>query len=290
MLPSPSELKYFLEISSTLNISRAAERLGVTQPTLSLVIQRMEATFGTPLLLRNKSGVTLTKAGQRFVGQARNLLNEWEKVREETLRDQAEIRGRYTLGCHPSVALYSLPKFLGELLTENEGLEIKLIHDLSRKITEGVISYEIDFGIVVNPVSHPDLVLRDLYLDQMTFWVHPSRAHLTTLICDPNLLQTDHLLKEVQKSGFKFSRILPSTSLELIAALVAAGAGVGILPARVAQKEPSSRIERLSAKLPVYKDRICLIYRQETLQSKASKAIVAAACSKLKDRSLTVNS
>src|SRR5690349_7643935 len=109
MLPSPSELQYFIEVSNTLNVSRAAERLGISQPTLSLAIQRLEHGFGAPLLLRSKSGVTLTNAGRKLVAQARHLLDEWEKIRQDALKDESEIRGRYTLGCHASVALYSLP-------------------------------------------------------------------------------------------------------------------------------------------------------------------------------------
>src|SRR5450432_3815930 len=100
MLPSPSELHYFIEVTNTLNVSRAAERLGISQPTLSLAIRRLEANFGAPLLIRTKSGVQLTHMGQKLVAQARNLLHEWERIREDALRDETEIRGRYVLGCH----------------------------------------------------------------------------------------------------------------------------------------------------------------------------------------------
>src|SRR5687767_11488288 len=103
MMPSPHDLGYFIEVSQTLNISRAAERLGISQPTLSLAIQRLEDNFGAPLLIRTKSGVHLTHAGQKLVAQARVLLLEWEKIREDALRDENEIRGRYVIGCHPSV-------------------------------------------------------------------------------------------------------------------------------------------------------------------------------------------
>src|SRR5688572_18174835 len=130
MLPTSYELKYFSEVAQTLNISRAAERLGISQPTLSLSIQKLESSVGVPLLLRNKSGVKLTKAGQKFVMQARHLLGEWDRIKEGTLRDEAQISGRYTIGCHPSVAIYSLPVFLPKLVQEYPALEFKLVHDL----------------------------------------------------------------------------------------------------------------------------------------------------------------
>lgn len=276
MLPSPAELQYFLEVSGTLNISRAAERLGVTQPTLSLGIQRLEANLGLPLLIRNKSGVKLTRIGQKFAIQARQLLSEWEKLKDGAIKDHTEIRGRYTLGCHTSVALYSLPSFLPALLKDNPGLEIKLVHDLSRRVTESVISYQIDFAIAVNPVAHPDLVIQELCKDEVTLWVNPKRETADTLICDPDLAQTQTLLKAMGKSGLSFGRTLHSSSLELIASLVAVGGGVGVLPTRVALRENQSKLQRLGEKSPVFRDRICLVYRADAQKSKAGRTIAEA--------------
>lgn len=116
MIPSPAELHYFVEVANTLNISRAAERLGISQPSLSLAVRRLEDALGVELLVRNKSGVNLTRAGQKFVLQARQLLHEWERLSSEAVRAESTLTGRYTIGCHSSVALYSLPGFLPKLM------------------------------------------------------------------------------------------------------------------------------------------------------------------------------
>src|SRR5687768_10713261 len=116
MIPSSADLTYFLEVAATRNISRAAERLGITQPALSLALKRLENTIGTELLIRTKVGVQLTKPGVRVAARARDLIDEWHKLRNDALRDEHEISGRYCIGCHPSVALYSLPHFLPNLL------------------------------------------------------------------------------------------------------------------------------------------------------------------------------
>src|SRR6187399_1079372 len=108
MLPSSSEIKYFLEVSTALNISRAAERLGISQPSLSLAIRRLEDTIGTDLLVRSKSGVKLTKAGERFALQARSLIEEWDKLKGSIHESEEKVSGRFIIGCHASVALYSL--------------------------------------------------------------------------------------------------------------------------------------------------------------------------------------
>lgn len=279
MIPSSAELQYFVEVANTLNISRAAGRLGISQPTLSLAVQRLEHSFGAPLLLRSKSGVRLTQAGQRLAQQARSLINDWEKLKKETLEAEDEVRGRYSIGCHPSVALYSLPHFLPGLIRQYPGLEVRVVHDLSRRITEEVIGFKIDFGIVVNPVRHPDLVIRQLCSDEVTFWTAPKASALqdphsgeAVMICDMDLIQTQALLKQLGKKGWRFARTLTSGNLEVVASLVASGAGVGILPTRVATRVREQGLRPLK-EAPVFTDKICLVYRSDLQKSHASRVI-----------------
>ena len=74
MLPNPNDLRFFIEVSRTHNLSRAAERLGVTQPALSQGMRRLEQNIGQQLLLRGKGGVKLTKCGEKLVFKAKHLL------------------------------------------------------------------------------------------------------------------------------------------------------------------------------------------------------------------------
>ena len=77
MLPTATDMKYFLTVAETSSIRRAAERLRLAQPSLSMAIRRLEAALGAQLLLRGKLGVQLTPAGRRFVPKARALLDDW---------------------------------------------------------------------------------------------------------------------------------------------------------------------------------------------------------------------
>jgi DNA-binding transcriptional LysR family regulator len=273
MLPSSVELQYFLEVSNTLNVSRAAERLGVSQPALSLAIKRLEDNVGVPLLIRERTGVQLSRAGRRLAVQARELLADWEKIRTAALSEEAGVAGRYILGCHVSVGLYSLPGFLPTLLAENSRLEVQLVHDLSRRITEQVVSFQIDFGIVVNPTPHPDLVIKKLCTDEVRLWHSGDSSNSQVLICDPDMMQAQSLMKQMGKKGVLFERLLTSSSLEVVRSLTAAGCGVGVLPTRVAKLEGSLKTLRDS---PTFQDEISLIYRRDAHKSEASKRIVAA--------------
>lgn len=289
LLPSPAELAYFVEVASTLNISRAAERLGISQPSLSLAVKRLEDAFGTELLIRGKSGVHLTRAGQKFVVQARVLLHEWERLAQAATREETTLSGRYVLGCHPSVGLYTLPGLVPRLLAEHPELDLKLVHGLSRQITDEVIGFKVDFGVVVNPVEHPDLVIKLLARDEVSLWSGPggaaeraAQAGQGVLVCDPDLLQTQAIQKQMAKKGMIFTRHVTTSSLEVVAALVAEGAGIGILPGRVATRDPHQKLG-LVAGAPKFQDKVCLIYRADAQKTAASKALIAVLSDCLKD-------
>ena len=277
MIPSATELRYFIEVAQTENLSRAAERLGVSQPTLTLAIKRLEDSLGHMVLLRSKTGVKLTKPGLKLLAQARFLLDEWEKIRNSAIEDEVELRGLFSIGVHQSVANYTLHRFLPGLVRDFLHLEFKLVHKLSRLVTEEVISGKIDFGIVVNPVAHPDLVIKNLLTDEVAFWVsEKSKKHWQDLplIYESELIQTQSLLKQIQKKGVSFARRIESSSLEVITKLVAHGAGVGIIPGRVAGGNEGERIVKVSPQWPTFADRICLIFRADSQRSAASKKIV----------------
>ena len=268
--PHPWDLRYFQEIAHTLNLSRAAERLGVGQPALSLALKRLEETLQVKLFLRRNRGLTLTAAGQRLLRESNRLLADWESLVSETKKSEAELVGRYTLGCHPSVAIYTLKKALRDLYASFPGIEIQLIHGLSRVICEGVISGNIDFGIVVNPVRHLDLVIHKITSDEVGFW-KSSKGLNDVLIYNPELTQSQSLLKKIKKKEI-FRRSISSENLEVIATLAGSGTGVAILPSRVA-KAIAPWIKKIK-NYPVYFDEITFIHRADFQKTSSSECIL----------------
>lgn len=279
MIPSPSDLTYFLEVANLQNLSRASETLGISQPSLTLAMQRLETSVGTAILIRHKNGVTLTKAGKQLYVHARSLLQKWDSIKSETLASVHEVQGSFTLGCHPSVALYSLPRFLHILLEKYPKLEIKLKHDNSRKVTEQVINLSIDIGIVVNPVKHPDLIIKKLDDDKITLWRSSLKSDLQDIqsdraifICDPDLMQIQSILKNLKKMGVNNTRLLTTNSLEVIAELTASGCGIGILPTKIAVAKKLIKIP----KAPCFDDEICLLYHGSNRDIQAIQTIAQA--------------
>jgi DNA-binding transcriptional LysR family regulator len=202
-------------------------------------------------------------------GRARELLEVWERARVGVRQSLDEVAGRYVLGAHPSVALYSLPEVLAGLLRERTGLEISLKHGLSREILEDIVSRRVDFGLVINPVRSPDLVLRELAKDEVGFW-KSADAQEDLLIWDPDLFQARSLVHDMEKKGSSFARTLTTSNLEFAAHAAAAGVGLAILPARVARLHGGGRLKPLAG-APLFKDRLFLAYRPEALQSQGGR-------------------
>jgi DNA-binding transcriptional LysR family regulator len=272
---NPQDIRYFLEIAQTQNLSHAAVRLGVSQPSLTVAIHRLEQSLKAQLLIRSRRGVQLTPAGRHLIAHSRKFLEMWEELKSETGDAQNEVRGHFTLGCHSSVGLYALPEVLARAMSEHSELHIELRHDLSRKILEAVANVRIDLGVVINPVRHPDLILKKLGEDQVAFWARPgiSEKLQKTLICDPDLVQSQDLIKQAKKKGFHFERYLPTSSLELVSEMARAGAGVGIIPGRVAARHSAKQLVPLKNS-PVFRDEIFIAHRVENRQVKSIQTLV----------------
>lgn len=264
------DLQYFVEVCNTRNISRAAERLGITQPTLTQSIRRLEHAVGTSLLTRSKKGVELTHAGQKMRQQIQGIIHQWENLRASTRSSQNEVTGVIRFGAHVSVALYTLPHFLPDTIRKYPQLEVQLTHNLSRHLTDDVIHLRIDMGLVINPTPHPDLIIKKLAEDQVTFW--GTKVKSDVLIYDPHLLQAQHLIQKIKKNK-TYSRSIHTSSLELATELACKGVGHAILPARVAQHHDRKLLHKISG-APSYTDEIALIYRVENKSLKIVEAFV----------------
>lgn len=277
MLATSTEIEYFIEVYQTQHISKAAIRLGVTQPTLTLSLQKLEEKLKTKLFHRTKQGVIPTEQGKLFYRKSHTLIECWTEVYRGIHRSTSEIIGRFKVGCHPSVGAYTLPRLLNNLDQHAPGIDVELVHDFSRRITEGIISYEIDIGFVVNPTRHLDLVLKKLGEDRVLFWKKRGEGDLPQrILADVNLIQMQEILGKTHSKEFKGWSLVSTPSLELIRTLTLSGQGIGILPERVAKADGADLVP-YDPQLPHYEDKIFLAYRKDVLSSKAGRELIRLA-------------
>ena len=278
MIATPTEIQYFLELFQVRHFTRAAIRLGVTQPTLTQSILRLEEKLKCKVFHRTRQGCVPTNEGDQFYKRARELIDAWTAVNAEVQSGNgATLQGLFRVGCHPSVGAYTIPKLIKNLYEQAPGIDIVLAHDSSRKTVEKIISFELDMGFVINPFKHPELVLKKIGSDRVTFWKKAQAATVPEkLFADLDLMQVEALLGRGSSKALKSWPLVQTNSLELIRTLTVSGAGVGILPERVA-KADGARVELYDSKLPVFEDEIYVAYRRDTLKSASGKALTRAA-------------
>lgn len=268
------DVRYFLEVSQVGTITRAAERLGIRQPSLSAAMQRLERRFGCDLLIRSKTGVELTREGKLLASRARAFLAQWESLEDTVTKQGEEPAGRFTIGCHVSIATHWLPLTLPSMLARWPRLELSVVHELSRRVNDLVVSHQLDFGLVVNPLRHPDLVVTELATDVFTAWGRGA-GYEKTVLYDPDLLQAQAILRQLQRRGVRFERSVTSSSLELLSRLAAQGMGTAILPTHLAERTRPG-LRHPAKDVPTVLDSVCLVYRADAQRTPAARALVQA--------------
>jgi DNA-binding transcriptional LysR family regulator len=269
-------LRNFKEIVRCGNISQAANHVGLTQPALSSSIRKLEHQLKTELFHRSKKGVLLTRAGKILLNHSDSLLRKWEMITTAISCDNSEIGGRYSMGIHPALSTVTLPRFLPKLMLQNPELSFSFFHGTSSIITEKILNYELDFGIIINPINHPNLSYEQLFEDQVTFYQskrHKASTKRCIVAYDARMFQCESLMEQAQsKNLFTDSRLLHVDELHVIASLVAADIGYGILPKLVAESHYSDSIETVKGS-PVYHDRCYLVRRKQHQTSAAAEYI-----------------
>lgn len=156
----------FLEIAETGNFNKAAERLAVTQSTVSMRVKALEDELGRPLFIRSKAGTELTAAGTQFRRYASNLVRVWEQARQELalppgFHSVLTVGGQFSLW--DRMLLRWIPWMRAAMPNTALRVEVGLSDGLMRQLSEGLI----DIGVMYSPQSRPGLVTEKLLEERL---------------------------------------------------------------------------------------------------------------------------
>ncbi|MBU5626113.1 LysR family transcriptional regulator [Oscillibacter sp. MSJ-2] len=146
-------LEYFLAVARAGNITKAAEQLHVTQPTISRQLMDLEEVMGTPLLCRGKRQVTLTDAGVLFQQRAEEIVTLMEKTQQDLADQNDLVGGTVAVGCVESSASRMLPEVLKNFAAQHPRVQYQLYSADGDDIREKLDRGELDFGILLEPIE-----------------------------------------------------------------------------------------------------------------------------------------
>jgi DNA-binding transcriptional LysR family regulator len=276
-----SALRYLDAVARHGSLTAAAKALHVAQPTLTLAMRNLEKRFNTTLLVRTRSGVSLTPSGEELVRHTQDIFAILERAEQRIHGLQTDEVGRFVLGCHESLGAYFLPGFLIDFMESAPQIELTLWNGSSASVIDAVVRREVHFGLSVNPIPHPDLVLLELFRDAMdlvTLVSDDDANHVTEeqklaaahallkkgpIIFAGRVPQCQELLGRLAAEELLPARQVSCGDLELTKSMILGGLGVGVLPRRVAAYNAMGKIRRVHPSLPFVPDTIFLLFRAD---------------------------
>ena len=238
------QLEYIVAVYRTRHFVKAAEACGVTQPTLSAMIQKLEAELDVKLSERSSQQVIPTAIGKVVVEQAWKVLNRARKLKDIVAEEKKSLTGTFRLGILPTIAPYLLPRFFPRLMRENSSLEIRVVEMKTADIRRAIDRGEIDAAVMVDTGDLDDYALTTLFYEQFLAYVSPSdqlsaKKSIKTSDLSNELLWLldeghcfrDQLVKYCQLKAAKTSQSAYSLgSIETFMRIVENGQGVTFIP------------------------------------------------------------
>ena len=217
------QLRYFLEVADAGSFSRAANRLGVSQPAVSQQMRDLERRLRAVLLQRRGKRTLLTPAGLLFQEHARTILGQVDKSLQEISAEPGQLRGTLRVGVIPYLDVALMPKLLGFFSEEHPAVDLSVLEISSAEIETLLEEGRMDVGLGWITRHSPNLRYEHLCDDRFTVVVaqgHPwakrrvikvSELHLQRVVQLPN----NYVMRRMTDELFRNSRIRPRTVAEI---------------------------------------------------------------------------
>lgn len=281
------QLEYFIAVCQELHFTRAAEKLGIAQPSLSQQIRLLEHEIGTPLFDRIGKRTVITEAGKALLHHSYNVFHELSQAKAAISELQGLQRGTLKIGALLTVVNYLLPPTVAEYHRRYPNIELSVLGLRTGDIREGLLKNELDLGIVFLPMEHDDLESIPLYKENLALAAPADHAlanepfvTLDILKETPSILlpNTYFLRQTINEQcrllGFTLQPVLEMTTMEAIINMVGQGVGVTILPKAYLDYIDNKLIRTIPIQNPVLTTQIGVVYRKNKFLCAASRVFM----------------
>ena len=267
-------LRCVIVLSEELHFGKAAERLFMTQPPLSRLVQQLETELGTKLFNRTKRRVEITEAGTTLVNEGRHILGRFENVVRLMAKVNAGETGHIGIGFVSSADVVILTEILKSFTRDYPSVDVELLSMSSSEQVKAFLSGRIQVGLVRLPVTDPRLTL-ELVKRERLIVAMPAHHRLAglkqlplralkneTLILFPRTSNPgyyDFIIKACRGAGFNPDIVREADNLYTGLALVAAGRGISLIPACV-RKVGWGGVVYADLRRPVVRSELAMAY------------------------------
>lgn len=258
--PTLRQLRYLIALSETAHFGKAAARLGISQPSLSLQIGNLEEILGLKLVERGRGPVTLTPAGREVLSRARRVRDEVQSIVDLAATMGTGLRGTLRLGTTPTIGPYLLPRVVERLHADYPELRLYVRESAPKPLRDALLAGEHDLILTQLPEPGSDLVQHRLFREPLMLAVpkdHPLAdeaqldpsqiAGLSILGLNPTYSLHDQIAGLCRDHGAELLRDYEGTSLDALRAMVGMGMGAAFLPRLYISSELAPRPEGIAA-------------------------------------------
>ncbi len=238
-----NQIRSFCAVARAGSFTRAAEELGIAQPSLSQQIRTLEKKIGTPLFERMGRSVRLTAFGEALREPALSILQQVAMAENSLANLREGVRGRLRVGVIPTILPYLIAPHIGEFVKGFPDVDLQLIEDATPRLIEQLQSGDLDIAVAGLPVKNPDIICSELFREPLFLAVaedHPlarkPAVDLRDLENEPLLLLKeghclrDSVLMACTRAKAELRSIFETNQLESIFQLIKSGFGVTLVP------------------------------------------------------------
>ncbi len=167
------QLEYIIAVDNYRHFSKAAEASFVTQPTLSMMIQKLEEELGVKIFDRSQLPVHPTEIGKRIIDQARVAVAQVNQLKEIVQEEKGIVKGVFRLGIIPTISPYLLPRLM-QVHSENKfDIRIVISELTTDQILKGLSNDSLDGGILATPLKEPAIKEHPIYYERFFAYISP---------------------------------------------------------------------------------------------------------------------
>lgn len=282
------QLEYVVAVNRLRQFAKAAAYCGVTQPTLSAMIQKLEAELGVRLFDRTAGRVIPTAIGEAVAERAEKTLAMARGIRDLVANEKQKVSGRFRLGILPTIAPYLLPRFLPQLCATHPEMELRVVEMKTSDICRAVRQGDLDAAILVRLDGMEEFSLQTLFYEQFMAYVSRTdklftheRIHTSDLndeylwLLDEGHCFRDQLVKFCHLKAAQSSQNTYSLgSIETFMRMVEGGKGITFIPQLALEQFSSQQREMVRPfAIPVPTREVVLMTRNDFVRDAVSRLL-----------------
>ncbi|HEY4785313.1 MAG TPA: hydrogen peroxide-inducible genes activator [Bacteroidales bacterium] len=235
------QLEYIVAVNKYRHFVTASEQCGVTQPTLSLMIQKLESELNVSIFDRSKYPIEPTTMGLRLIHQAEITLREMRKMKEMVISETESLSGPLKLGVIPTLAPYLVPEFIHEFKANYPQIQLSISEMRTATLIEALQKDSVDMFIAATPLEQPDFYEIPLYYEKFVAYFAPDNPYRDTPLSAQNMprenlwiLQEGHCFRSQLfnfcQNSVEFNHAYEAGSIETLIRIVDKNGGYSVIP------------------------------------------------------------